>query len=166
MEINLRKFKKEVEAKKKELKKIFKKFEKVKSGKLDRLFESNHDDVFAETDCLTCANCCKTATPVFKNKDIENISKRLKIKPKEFIDKYVYLDHENDFVLQKTPCSFLNKDNTCSIYDIRPAACAGYPHTNRRKINSMLALTEKNTTICPAANEVVERVFQALEKSK
>jgi Fe-S-cluster containining protein len=167
MEINLKKYRKDIDDTKKERKKIFKSFQKVKSGTLDRIFENKHEEVFEIIDCLECANCCKTATPVFKNKDIETISKRLRIKPKDFIEKYVYLDHENDFVLKKTPCSFLNKDNTCSIYDIRPAACAGYPHTNRRKINSMLELTEKNTTICPAANEIVKRVFAELEnKSK
>jgi hypothetical protein len=163
MKINLNKFKKEVLDKKKETKKIFKSFQNEKSGALDKAFAENHDEVFEETDCLTCANCCKTATPVFKNKDIETISKRVKLKPQQFIEKYLYLDHENDYVLQSIPCSFLNNDNTCSIYDIRPLACQGYPHTNRRKMNSMLPLTEKNTTICPAANEIVKRVYAQLQ---
>jgi len=79
-----------------------------------------HDETFEEIDCLTCANCCKTTGPLFTNKDIERISKHFRMKPSAFIDTYLRIDDENDYVLQTVPCSFLGSDNYCSIYKVRP----------------------------------------------
>ncbi len=45
-----------------------------------------HDKEFAKTDCLDCGNCCKTTSPIFTEKDIERISKHLKMKVVDFID--------------------------------------------------------------------------------
>jgi Fe-S-cluster containining protein len=37
-----------------------------------------HDAEFKKTDCLKCANCCKTTGPLFTSADIERVSKYLK----------------------------------------------------------------------------------------
>ena len=137
---------------------FFKRLKKKKSKVLDKLIHPIHEDVFANTDCLQCANCCKTTGPLFTDKDIQRISRYLKIRPSDFVDKYLRIDEDSDYVLQSVPCFFLGEDNYCSIYDVRPKACREYPHTNRIKQYQLLKLTEKNIDICPAVFEIVERL--------
>jgi len=134
------------------------KLKQAKPRKLDEAFQAAHDEVFEEMNCLHCANCCKTTSPIFKQKDIENISKRLRITPSAFIQKYLHVDADNDYVLNSSPCPFLDAENYCLVYDDRPAACKEYPHTDRKKIIQLLDLTYKNTFVCPAVLEIVERL--------
>jgi hypothetical protein len=78
------------------------------------------------------------------------------MKEQQFIETYLRVDEDNDFVLQSVPCSFLGADNYCSIYDIRPKACREFPHTNRKKFQQISNLTLKNVAVCPAAFNIVE----------
>ncbi len=137
---------------------FLKSLKKKKGGNLDQEFHELHEEVFEEVDCLKCANCCKTTSPIFKMKDIERISKFLRIKPVKFIETYLHLDSDGDYVLNSSPCAFLNEDNTCMVYEVRPKACAEYPHTDRKKIHEILDLTQKNTLVCPAVAEIVKRM--------
>ncbi|MDM1397385.1 YkgJ family cysteine cluster protein [Myroides odoratimimus] len=141
-----------------ENKKYFDKLKKKAPKDLDYQMQEIHDNVFKKTDCLSCANCCKTTGPLFTNADIERIAKHLKIKPQQFIDKYLYIDEDRDYVLQSLPCTFLDNENYCMIYEVRPKACREYPHTDRKKFNQISNLTLKNVAICPAAYEVVEEM--------
>ncbi len=143
-------------------KKLVKSLKKKAKHGLDDLFEHHHDAVFEELDCLTCANCCKTTSPIFYRPDIERISKQLKLKPSIFIETYLTLDEENDYVLQSTPCPFLGYDNKCIIYANRPKACREYPHTNRKRIYQILNLTLKNSLVCPATLKILERIKNEL----
>lgn len=118
-----------------------------------------HDETFEEVDCLNCANCCKTTGPLFTNKDIERIAKHFKMKPTQFIETYLRVDEDNDYVLQQLPCPFLADDNYCLIYDVRPKACAEFPHTDRKKFYQINNLTLKNTEICPAAYKIVGKMM-------
>ena len=131
---------------------------------LDYLVQETHDEVFERIDCLQCANCCKTTGPLFTEKDIERISKHLRMKQGDFETKYLKTDEDSDKVLQNLPCWFLNTDNTCSIYEVRPKACREFPHTDRKKIYQINHLTIKNTLICPAAFEFVERLQKNIIK--
>ena len=137
---------------------FFKRLTREKAKVLDKLIHPIHDDVFEHTNCLKCANCCKTTGPLFTDIDIQRISKYLKIRPSEFVDRYLRIDEDNDYVLQSVPCFFLGEDNYCSIYEVRPKACREYPHTDRIKQYQLLKLTEKNLDICPAVFEIVERM--------
>ena len=150
--------KEQVLKKRKENSVFFKLLAKEKAKVLDKLIHPIHDDVFEHTNCLKCANCCKTTGPLFTDKDIQRISKYLKIKPSEFVDRYLRVDEDNDYVLQSVPCFFLGEDNYCSIYEVRPKACREYPHTDRIKQYQLLKLTEKNLDICPAVFEIVEKI--------
>ena len=125
---------------------------------LDEQFHQLHEQVFQTTDCLSCANCCKTTSPIFLDKDIDRIAKHLRIRPAQFIDQYLQLDQEQDYVLRTAPCPFLGADNYCSIYDVRPRACKEYPHTNRKKMHQILRLTHRNTVICPAVLSIVQQL--------
>ena len=136
---------------------------KLKTPKnLDELFHKTHDEVFEKTNCLACANCCKTTSPIFYERDIERASKALKLKPGDFIQKYLKMDEDQDYVLQSAPCAFLNSDNYCSIYDHRPNACKEYPHTNRKKMHQILNLTFKNTLVCPAVLKITDEIKKKL----
>jgi Fe-S-cluster containining protein len=117
-----------------------------------------HDETFAKINCLDCANCCKTTSPLFTDRDVTRISKFLKLKPRQFTDQYLKTDEDGDLVLKSSPCPFLFEDNTCMIYEVRPKACAEYPHTNRKKFHQISNITLENTGICPAAFEIVEKL--------
>tara|TARA_B100001093_G_C26856295_1_gene1027549 strand:+ start:2469 stop:2963 length:495 start_codon:yes stop_codon:yes gene_type:complete len=117
-----------------------------------------HDAVFEKTDCLDCANCCKTTGPLFNSKDIDQISKHLSLTPHQFVNEYLKKDEDGDWVLQTLPCFFLDKDNKCTIYEHRPQACREYPHTDRIKNYEIKDLTLENVKICPAAFEIVEKM--------
>lgn len=140
-----------------ENKKYFAKLKKRTPKKLDLVMQSLHDEEFKKTDCLACGNCCKTTSPIFTEKDIQRVSKFLKIKEHLFISQYLERDKDDFFVLKTAPCTFLDlNDNTCFIYDVRPKACKEYPHTNRRKFIQLTNLTLKNTEVCPAVFNIVE----------
>jgi len=141
-----------------ENKKFFAKLKKKTPKNLDYLMQELHENEFERTDCLECANCCKTTGPLFTNADVERISKHFRQKPQQFIDQYLRIDDENDYVLQQVPCTFLGTDNYCSIYDVRPKACREFPHTDRKKFQQISNLTIKNVAICPAAYNIVEEM--------
>jgi uncharacterized protein len=142
----------------KENKKFLTGLKKSDTRKLDDQFHALHEDVFAKTDCLACANCCKTTSPIFYQTDIERASKALKIKPGQFVEKYLRVDEDNDYVLKSSPCAFLDNQNRCTIYEARPKACREYPHTNRKKMVQVLDLAYRNTLVCPAVLEIVEKM--------
>lgn len=136
--------------------KVFNKLKKGKQKDLDKVFHKLHDETFERIDCLECANCCKTTSPIFYHPDIERASKALRMKVPDFISQYLHIDGDGDYVLNETPCPFLAGDNTCIIYENRPTACREYPHTNRKRMYQVLNLTLKNTTVCPAVYLIVE----------
>jgi len=146
-----------------ENKKFFAKLRKKPPKDLDYVMQDLHDNEFKQTDCLTCANCCKTTGPLFTDKDIERIAKHFKMKPQQFITEFLRIDDENDYVLQAVPCTFLGEDNYCSIYEVRPKACREFPHTNRKKFQQISNLTLKNVAICPAAFNIVEAMKKRMK---
>ena len=144
--------------KRKENKQFFKRLRKANTKVLDSLILPLHDEVFECTNCLECANCCKTTGPLFTDKDIRKIAKHLDLKPSEFTEKYLRIDEDRDYVLKSVPCAFLGEDNYCSIYAFRPKACREFPHTDRRKQFQLLALTKKNVEVCPAVFNIIEKL--------
>jgi len=146
-----------------ENKKFFTKLKKKLPKDLDYVMQELHEAEFERTDCLTCANCCKTTGPLFTNTDIERIAKYFRMKPSQFIDQFLRIDEENDYVLQSVPCTFLGADNYCSIYEVRPKACREFPHTDRKKFQQISNLTLKNVAICPAAFNIVEEMKKRIK---
>ena len=139
-------------------KKLVEKIKRKKPKDLDDKIHQLHDLVFEDIDCLKCANCCKTTSPIFYMKDIERAAQALKQKPAQFIQNYLHLDDDKDYVLNSTPCPFLDHENYCTIYKDRPTACREYPHTNRKKMVQIMDLTLTNSLICPA----VARIFKLI----
>ena len=163
MEKFLEKLPKLAEEAKKENKKYFANLKKRTPKNLDYVMQELHTAEFKKTDCLDCGNCCKTTSPIFTDKDTERISKHLKMKVADFQKQYLERDEDNFMVLKTAPCSFFDEtDNSCFIYDVRPKACAEYPHTNRKKFVNISELTVANTAICPAAYNIVEALKKAV----
>ena len=140
----------------KENKTFFTKLKKKPPKQLDYIMQDLHEAEFEKIDCLKCANCCKTTGPLFTDKDIIRIAKYFRIKTQQFTEQFLQLDEENDYVLKSVPCTFLDTNNYCSIYEVRPKACREFPHTDRKKFQQISNLTLKNVAICPAAFNIVE----------
>jgi Fe-S-cluster containining protein len=119
-----------------------------------------HEEAFRRIDCLQCANCCKRYSPRFKTPDIKRIAKHLQLKESDFIDRYLRLDEEGDYVVKSTPCPFLGPDNRCGIYDVRPSDCARFPYTDEDVLVKRPAVTLKNSTFCPIVYFVLERLME------
>ena len=117
-----------------------------------------HNEAFSKIDCLACAACCKNYSPRFKTPDVKRISKHLKLKESVFIDTYLNLDEDGDYVAKSTPCPFLGADNFCSIYDERPSDCKRFPYTDEDVLIKRPVLTQKNSTFCPAVFYVLEKL--------
>ncbi len=136
--------------------KLFKTIKKKLPHDLDETVHNLHEIAFSQIDCLFCANCCRTLGPRITNRDIEKLSRHLKIEQYVFIEKYLKIDEDNDYVFKSMPCPFLQTDNYCLVYSERPKACREFPHTKQRRFHQILNITLKNTFICPAVFEIVE----------
>ncbi len=82
------------------------------------------------------------------------------MKESVFIETYLRVDEEGDFVVKSTPCPFLGSDNACSIYDVRPSDCARFPYTDEDVIIKRQSLTLKNSTFCPITFYVLDKLSE------
>jgi Fe-S-cluster containining protein len=133
----------------------------AKASKNDvlKVLDEIHEEAVLKINCLDCAACCKNYSPRFKTPDIKRISRYVSLKEGVFIEKYLTLDQEGDYVLQSKPCPFLSQDNSCSIYDVRPSDCARFPYTDEDVILKRPSLTLKNATFCPIVYYVLENLL-------
>ena len=147
--------------KSKEKQKHFKNFlARADKNKVLKELPRLHEEAFTKIDCLQCAACCKNYSPRFKTPDVKRISKHLGMKEGDFIDTYLNVDDEGDFVVKSTPCPFLGSDNYCSIYDVRPSDCARFPYTDEDVIIKRQPLTLKNSTFCPITYYVLDKLSE------
>jgi uncharacterized protein len=124
-----------------------------------------HQDVFAKTDCLQCANCCKTIPALLTSTDIKRMAAVLEISAKQFKKKYVLEDIDGEMTLNGVPCRFLQANNHCSIYDHRPESCRRFPHTDEKEYPRRAVLNLANTMVCPAASQVLIQLKNAIPLS-
>ena len=145
--------------KNKEQLKVFKQFlQRADKNKVLKQLPDLNEEAFSKIDCLQCGNCCRNHSPRFKTPDIKRISKRLKMKEGAFIETYLRLDNDGDYVVKSTPCAFLGEDNYCGIYEDRPSDCARYPYTAEDVLIKRPQLTLKNAEICPIVVHVLEKL--------
>lgn len=163
--VNLRKLKKQFAANKRLIRHFITRAEKKPAEKLAVLSDQLDKEVWAEVDCLSCANCCKVMSPTYTWQDIKRISAHLHMRPKDFKEKWLYLDKkQNDWMNKSTPCQFLNlQTNMCSIYEVRPADCAGFPHLNKKPVPDYMYIHKQNIEYCPATMLFVEKLKRSLE---
>jgi len=117
-------------------------------------------------DCLSCANCCKTMTPTYKNSDIKRIASYLKISTEEMKKKWLKRDRGTVKWLNKTtPCQFLDlKTNMCNVYEVRPTDCAGFPHLTKKRIIEYIDMHKENLDQCPATFKMVEKMNEMVNQ--
>ncbi|MBN8857685.1 MAG: YkgJ family cysteine cluster protein [Sphingobacteriales bacterium] len=158
--VNLRSFKQRVRHQKKRFRSFLTRLENNPPANLDRLAEKVDTEVWKETDCLSCANCCKTMSPTFNTKDIRRISAHFNMSPKQFKEKWLFFDKKDkDWMNRKQPCQFLDlTTNMCSIYAIRPDDCAGFPHLTKKKMTDYMHVHKQNIAYCPATFKMVEKM--------
>jgi Fe-S-cluster containining protein len=138
--------------------------QKVDARKVIRQLPALHEEVFEKVDCLTCAACCKNYSPRFKTPDIKRISKALRMKESAFIDTYLLLDSDGDYVVKQSPCPFLGADNFCSIYEDRPSDCRRFPYTDEDVLLYRQQITLKNSSFCPAVFLMMETLTNSESK--
>ena len=143
-----------------ERQKQYKQFlERADKNKVLKQLPVFHEEAFSKIDCLQCANCCKNYSPRFKTPDIKRISKHLKMKEGDFIEAFLQIDEEGDYVVKTKPCPFLGDNNYCSIYEVRPSDCQRFPYTDEDVILKRKQLTQKNSTFCPIVYYVLEKLI-------
>ncbi len=146
-------------------KKLFQRLKRINRKHLNEVAGGLHEQVFSGINCLDCANCCKTISPVFKEKDIERISRHLRLRPGAFAEKYLLTDEDGDYVVKSLPCPFLGPENRCGIYEQRPLSCRDYPHTGTGRFEKHFRITMENTFVCPAVYEIVEKLKAVFSNS-
>jgi Fe-S-cluster containining protein len=129
--------------------------------RLNNIVKQATQEVWNHIDCRTCANCCKTRHPLFSRVEVQRIANHLGMTAAELRARYLEVDQESaKYITRERPCPFL-QDNLCSIYDVRPSVCAGYPHLHRNFRNRSLQ-TIDNAETCPIVFNVLERLKQQL----
>ena len=138
--------------------------ERVNRNRALALLTELHEEAVQSTDCLQCAQCCKNYSPRFKTPDVKRISRILNLRESEFIDRYLKVDEEGDFVTKGSPCPFLGSDNHCSIYEDRPSDCSRFPYTDEDVLIKRARITLENVRFCPITYKVMEGLMEQLEK--
>ena len=166
MIVNIRSFRQKYVRNKKAFRTFLTKLENNPPKGLQQMMVETDAEVWAETDCLTCGNCCKKMTPTFTPADIKRIAGHFEMTPNAFKEKWlVYEKKEGDWQNKKQPCQFLNlSDNKCSIYAIRPADCSGFPHLTKKNTTDYIHVHKQNIEYCPATYKMVEKMKERLAK--
>ena len=162
--INLRAFKKQAQKNKRKFRRFLTHIENNPPRAIKQTIAQAEMQVWKETDCLSCANCCKTMTPTFNKQDLKRISAHFGQSVEEFQKKWLRKERggDRDWLNKTEPCQFLNlKDNKCSIYEIRPADCAGFPHLSK-KFSEYVHIHKQNVEYCPASYKLVEKIIASV----
>lgn len=148
---------------KRKMKNFLTRLEKKPPKNLDAIAATISEEVWQETNCTSCGNCCKTMTPTFSTKDIKRIAVHFEISTASFKSTYLHKDKSGDWMNVQQPCPFLEKKtNLCSIYTIRPADCAGFPYLNKQKMKHYLHVHHQNLAYCPATYRMVEKLKEQI----
>jgi uncharacterized protein len=144
--------------KRESFRKLAKRIRRKPPQNLDTWFADAHESAFEHINCIDCANCCKTTSPMFFERDIERLAAALRMKPGDFVTQYLFMDTDGIYALRQTPCPFLGPDNYCTVYEARPKACREFPHTTHRRMHQMIDLAVRNAAICPAVYEILSKL--------
>lgn len=165
--VNLRSFRQMVRLNKKRVKSFLTKLENKPLRGLDKIVVEADMEAWKRTDCLDCANCCKTMSPTYTRKDVKRIAVHLGMTEKAFRAKWLYKDKSGDWMNVKQPCQFLDlKTNLCNIYAVRPRDCAGFPHHTKKKMVEYMHMYKQNIEYCPATYRVIEHIMQKATEAK
>jgi uncharacterized protein len=156
--VNFRSYRKKLSIYRKSFRSFLLRTEKEEPKGINKLSAVVEPQVWAEVDCLSCANCCKSMTPTFTPQDLKRISAHFNQTPEAFKKQWLKKSN-NDLVNKTEPCQFLNLvDNKCSIYAIRPADCSGFPHLSKKRWSEYAHVHKQNIDYCPATFKMVEKM--------
>ncbi len=144
--------------------KFIKKIDKLPPKNLDDVCVDLDKSVWQEMDCLSCANCCKKMSPTYTPVDIKRIAAHLGMTANAFKKKWLYKEpEEGDWMNTTQPCQFLDlTTNMCSIYEVRPADCAGFPHLAKKRMKNYIHIHQQNIEYCPATFKMVEKMMEKM----
>jgi len=163
--MNLQQFKKKTESQKAQLAAFLTKLDSIVPEDMPQIVAEEEPKMWLETDCLSCANCCKKMTPTYTAKDIQRIAKHLSMTSEAFKKKWLYQEKSTgDWLNTSIPCQFLAKDNKCSIYEVRPLDCAEFPHHHKQPFDLYNDTFKQNLSYCPATYNLVQRLKKRVEK--
>ena len=142
----------------------FRKFMKSRDHS-DRILRRIAEGIEDQIDCKTCANCCKTSTTEVSERDVDRLSRYLRISPERFLSEYTEVDEEDGRILRfgQGGCVFLD-GNLCSVYDARPDICQRYPHLvrgNGSMASRMWSFVDR-ASVCPIVYNSLEAFKQEL----
>ena len=159
--VNLRSFRQVVLKNRRRMRSFLTRLEKnIPKGMVSLQAEADKG-AWGRTDCLDCANCCKTMSPTYTVEDIRRISAHLNMTPAAFREKWLYKDKTGDWMNVKQPCQFLDlKTNKCDIYAVRPRDCAGFPHHHKKMGPDYMHMYHQNLEYCPATYRLVEHIME------
>jgi len=166
----IQKHKKNFKKNKKSFKKFLKKFDDKYVPEIAEFAAVAEKKAWKKIDCLDCGNCCRKMTPTFQAADITRIAKHLGMTEAAFKKKWIKREEAEedgtpgDLVNISQPCQFLNlEDNKCSIYEVRPADCAEFPHFAKKDFEDQNETYMQNLKFCPVTYEFVKKVKQQVE---
>jgi Fe-S-cluster containining protein len=133
---------------------------------LDTYTDRIDKEVWAETNCLACSNCCRSMTPTFTFQDMKRIATHFRMSVPTFKEKWLYKNKQGEWMNRVQPCQFLDlRTNMCSIYDIRPADCAGFPHLTKKKMVEYMHVHKQNIQFCPATFRMVVKLMRLVKET-
>ncbi|MGA2118137.1 MAG: YkgJ family cysteine cluster protein [Bryobacteraceae bacterium] len=127
----------------------------------DRILRRIAEGIQDQIDCTRCANCCKTSTTEISERDIERLSRHLRVSREDFLRDYTMPDDEGTLSLKfneaEGGCVFLD-GNLCTVYEARPDICQRYPHTVRGSgsIASRMWQFVDRASVCPIVYNSLE----------
>ena len=128
---------------------------------IDSIVHEIYQQVSSKIDCISCGNCCKIIQPVLNDKDIDQLSKSLKINTETFKERYLEKDESDKNIFKQIPCPFF-KDSKCIQYETRPKDCVSFPHLHKNNFVFRLIGVINNNSICPIVFNVYEELKKAL----
>lgn len=127
----------------------------------DRRLRRFGEDIEAQIDCTTCANCCRVSEVEITDRDIDKLAKFLGMTRKEFIRDSTQKAESGELILKRSEagCVFL-EGNLCSVYEARPQNCANFPHLVRGtgSIASRMWRLVERAEYCPIVYNWMEKV--------
>ena len=129
----------------------------------DRRVRRVAEQIQDDTDCLTCANCCRVATVRLHERDVQKLAKHLRISPDAFLRDYTTQTEEEGVILRRgdAGCVFLS-GNACTVYEVRPHVCVDFPHTVRGNGSFVSRMWEMIDRACYCP--IVFNTLEALKK--
>lgn len=139
---------------------------KMPDKELDGIVQETTDAVWAEIDCTTCANCCRTFEIIVDDRDIKRLAARLGVSLRSFLKQYVTIEPDKTKHFSLSPCPFLGEDNLCTVYEDRPQSCRDFPYLHSGGFRQRTFTMLENVEECPIVFNVWQRLKSRLWRDR